>query len=108
MQRIKNMTSSLEITRINPSTQSSPLTNQSGEKLYLGTVVLTKKNDITKCALFQTVVTGSDESSAMTRMILVLRDECESYSDDHDIRFKGLYEVTPDSPEYFTLTKYFK
>lgn len=102
------MANNLEINRIIPLTQSESSGNQSSEKLFLGTVVLIQKNDVTRCSLFQTVVTGIDQQSAMTRMMLLFQDECESYLDNHLIKFRSLYEVTSDSPEYFTLAQYFK
>lgn len=102
------MTNNLEISRVVPSTQPEPLTNGPTQKLFLGAVVFAKKTNNLECSLFQTTVVGKDRLSAMARLNLILRSECEDYYQDWEVKFKSLYEVTPESPEHFTLTKYFK
>jgi hypothetical protein len=94
------------------------------DKLFLGTVVFVpcqvfhvnnelnpngiKVVDKTQKFLFQTVLIASDEESAKVRMPLLARNQTGYSYEEYSLDFISLYEVTPDSPEYFTLTKYFK
>jgi hypothetical protein len=118
MQRIKTMTS-------NPSAE---ILEQSIEteidKLFLGTVIFVpcqvfhvnnelhpngiKIIDTTQKFLFQTVLIAADEESAKATMPLLAREQTGYSYEEYSLDFISLYEVTSDSPEYFTLTKYFK
>lgn len=109
----------------NPSVENLSQSIETEEdKLFLGTVVFVpcqifqvnntlypngiKSNDTTQKFLFQTVLIATNKESALARLPLLARDQTGYSYDEYTVDFISLYEVTPDSPEYFTLTKYFK
>lgn len=78
------------------------------EKLYLGAVIFTDPINPIHYHVFQSIVLASTDDIAKEKLRLMARDLSSDFYNHWSISYSSLYEVTPDSPEHFTLTKYFK